>query len=106
MNTANVRIMCGQLDEARESLRKLKNEASGLHLNASQTFVNITVSSDRGSRRLSVTQMDERTYMNVQTRGMEMVLLGIKKWYSAEIDRAAHLVTVLESRIAEATGAA
>lgn len=106
MNTVEVKHMCGQLDEARANLKKLQNEAGGLQLKASQTFVSLTVSSDRGSRRLAVTEMNERTYMNVQTRGMEMVLLGIKKWYSAEIDRAEHLVTVLESKIAKATGAA
>lgn len=103
MNTINIRNLSDNLFKARERLEQVKSEAAILTLSGHQRAVSISVVSERGTRKLDVTELDDRYYQVKQTRGMEMVLLGLKKWYAAEIDRAKDQVAAIEQKLRQET---
>jgi len=102
-NTTDIRGLLDQYDKAVDALGILRDEAAKLRLNGHQDDVQLSIHiSGRKGRGLTLaTSSRETNYASAQVRGMEMIMLGVKKWYAAEIERHQQHVKRLEERIRE-----
>lgn len=99
MDTKLVRSRTEDLDFARGLLAKLKDELALIDMRKGQDCCAISCA----GRRLDVTAFSEdRHYMPRLVRGMEMVQLGLRKYWQAMIDSQADVVAAKESALREA----
>lgn len=96
--TAQVRHFCDVVDGHRKELEKLMEEEATLRMKRGQGEFSVNAA----GRRISVTAVQDRTYMPSMVRGMEMVQLGLLKWYAAAIDRQKALLASAEEDVARA----
>lgn len=102
MNTKLIRSLSEDVDKARELLAKLKSELALIDMRRGQDCCLISCA----GRTLSVTAFnDDRTYMPRLVRGMEMVQLGLRKYWQAMIDSQAAVVAEKEAALREAINA-
>lgn len=105
MNTQEICQIATEIDKADAALDQLLRESKLLNLSGHQSSVTLYVRMGNGNAR-SLTIADnsrETGYISTQVRGMEMLMLGIKKWYAGEIDQAKDKKSRLEKQIREKT---
>lgn len=99
MNTKLIRSRTEDLDSARALLAKLKDELALIDMRKGQDCCHISCA----GRVLALTAFTEdRTYMPRLVRGMEMVQLGLRKYWQAMIDSQADVVVAKEAALREA----
>jgi hypothetical protein len=104
VNTSTIRALADAHEKACDRLGILLYEAKFLKLSGHQEGVTLHVSIGGKSRLLSVVAVTrESGYSSVQVRGMEMIMLGVKKWYADAIDRERANVKKIEAQMREAT---
>lgn len=102
MNTKAIIELAAQLDRARAAREKLRTEEAALRMQAGQNCVSISCM----GRTIAITSLSRETnYMPQPVRGMQMIQLGLLKWYSAQAERADSEVRQLEEDLRNATGA-
>jgi hypothetical protein len=104
MDSALIEDLLKARFRAKERLELLTAEASRLRLSGHQEDVRVHVQiGGRQSRPIEIAHIDRNhSYAAVQVRGMEMVMLGVKKWYAAAIDDAKERLANIETQIREA----
>lgn len=91
MNHKEIEWANNRIAEEEKELHKLRIERAALRCSGDQNTVALYCQ----NRKLQVTDVSRETNWNAkQVRGMEMIALGLIKWYDAEIDRQ-------EAKIAE-----
>lgn len=101
MDTNRLKILMKHLEDARAELAMINETAAALRLAAGQNKVGISID----GHSIALTALDNRTWMPKQVRGMEMILLGAKKYFAALIEQQQDLIHRIEEAIrAESTG--
>lgn len=98
MNTTRIRELTKMLDEARGAARQLRNEAEALNLNH-QDVISVRIKDCARDIYVAVNGGREAGWMSQMVRGREMIMLGIKKAYTAMIEDADARVASIESEI-------
>lgn len=103
MNTQEICQIAVEIDKADAALTQLLRESKLLNLSGHQDGVALHVRiGNGGARSLTIADNSRETgYISTQVRGMEMLMLGIKKWYAGEIDQAKDRKSRLEKRLQE-----
>lgn len=103
-SSSDIRILLDEREKAIDALGILHDEMAKLRLSGHQDDVSLGVSIGGRSRRIAIaTVTRESGYASAQVRGMEMLMLGIKKWYAGEIDVAKERIKNIENKLREAT---
>lgn len=111
MNLTNIADLCKELAAARSALQSLEADMRildgvGSHQNLVTLSVNI---GSAAKKKIDLVAIGGREvgWTSQQVRGAEMLMLGVKKWYSGEIDKAQGRVLQIEEKLrAEVGGAA
>jgi hypothetical protein len=99
MNTKLIRSLSDDLDSARALLAKLKDELALIDMRKGQDCCSISCA----GRTLSVTAWTQDSYyMPRLVNGMEMVQLGLRKYWQAMIDSQADVVAAKEAALRDA----
>lgn len=109
MNTSTLRNLADRHDRAISHRDELVDEAASLTLSGHQSETTLSVFTGKVKGRAIPISFVSRqsSYSAAQVRGTEMIMLGIKKWYSAEIDKANESIRAIEEEMrAEVGGAA
>lgn len=100
MNTELIRSKSVEVDSARALLKKLNEELALIDMRRGQDCCAISCA----GRVLSVTAFNgDRSYMPRLRRGMEMVQLGLRKYWQAMIDSQQEVVAQKEIELKAAT---
>ena len=110
MNLTNIAYLCKELAAARDALQSLEADMCVLDgVGDHQHSVTLSMNIGSVARKIDVVAIGGREvgWTSQQVRGAEMLMLGIKKWYSGAIDKAQGRVLQLEEKLrAEVGGAA
>lgn len=96
MNHKEIEWANNRIAEEAKELDKLKSERAMLRCGGDQNTVSLYCQ----SRKLQIIDISRETNWSAkQVRGMEMIALGLIKWYDAEIDRQEAKVAEWKARL-------
>lgn len=97
MNHVEIGWTNERIERELKELEKLRSERANLNCNG-QNMVTLFCN----TRRVDLMEVSRETYWQAkQRRGMEMIALGLIKWYDAEIDKQVELIQTLHHKLAK-----
>jgi nitrate reductase assembly molybdenum cofactor insertion protein NarJ len=99
MNTKTIKLLCDQIQNAKNELKELEEEIKFLDLRDHNAQISIVFDYGKTKVSLPVTEFGGQNYTNKVIRGREMILLGAKLAFNKLIDDKKNLIKDLNDLI-------